>query len=133
MGRLSFVCGAIIRDRPFLAPLYSLAAAVRKKNGGKVDTMQLPPYVKVIHLDLTNRLKAWRKIHFPRVRPRHGTSIERFTSDAKAYGNLVTIGGYQSHDATGRRIRHMEAKWFYVKLDRAPAPWHSPRANRSER
>jgi hypothetical protein len=123
LGRLCFVCNAIVWDRPFLAPLYALAAAVRRKSGGKVDCTKLPPYIKVVLLHLKDRLLARRTIHCERGRPRVGTSIERFRSDAKAEGDLVTIGGYQSHDSAGRPIPHSEAKWFYLVLTKSTAPW----------
>ncbi len=43
LGCLSFFCNAIVHDRPFLAPLYSLAAEVRMRTGGKVDFLRLHP------------------------------------------------------------------------------------------
>ena len=43
LGRLSFICSALAYDRPFLAPLYSLDAAVRRKYGRMVDTSQVLP------------------------------------------------------------------------------------------
>ena len=43
LDRLSFVCGAIVYDRPFLAPLYAFAARVRAKAGKKADLKNLPP------------------------------------------------------------------------------------------
>ena len=43
LGRLSFVCGAIVYDRPFLAPLYSFAAKVRARTGKKANLKNLPP------------------------------------------------------------------------------------------
>ena len=48
---------------------------------------------------------------------------------AKAEGDMVTIGGYQSLDAKGKPIRHSEAKWFYIELDRVSAPWALARGN----
>ena len=48
LGRLSFVCGATVYDKPFLAPLFSLAATTRRHCGRKVDMKLLPPFVKFI-------------------------------------------------------------------------------------
>ena len=48
VGRLSFVCGALVYDKPFLAPLFSLSASTRRKYGRKVDLKNLPPFVKFI-------------------------------------------------------------------------------------
>jgi len=51
--------------------------------------------------------------------------VERFRTDAKAEGELVTVGGYryQTFHADGTAIPHEEAKWFFLKLDRGSAPW----------
>jgi hypothetical protein len=123
LGRLSFVCGAILYDRPFLAPLFSLAAITRKKTGGKVDLRRLPPYVKFILLHLGERLKNRPSIHCLRGRPKMGGVIERFRSDAKAEGDIVTVGGYQTGTAEGAEIPQKEAKWFLLELTRSSAPW----------
>ena len=58
-----------------------------------------------------------------RGRPRGNTAVERFRTDAKAEGELVTVGGYQTFLADGTAIPHEEAKWFFMKLDRCSAPW----------
>jgi hypothetical protein len=117
------VCGPIIYDRPFLAPLYSLAAVVRKKTGGKVDVMRLPPYIKFILMHLRDRIKLRCTVHCMRGRPRTGFVIERFRTDAKAEGDHVTVGGYQTGDPYGRAIEHKNAKWFLLTLNKRNAPW----------
>ena len=43
LGRLSFLCGATVYDKPVLAPLFSLAAGTRRHYGRKVDMKLLPP------------------------------------------------------------------------------------------
>jgi hypothetical protein len=121
--RLSFVCGALVYDKPFLAPLFSLAAMVRKRTGGKVYTTCLPPYIKFILSHLGERISRRREVHCARGRPRNGRVIERFRTDAKAEGDLVTVGGYQTHDEDGLPILHTDAKWFLLVLTRASAPW----------
>ena len=68
-------------------------------------------------------------VHCKRGRPRGANVVERFRTDAKAEGDLVTVGGYQSFAADGSAIPHKEAKWFYLVLDRASAPWAFPEAN----
>ena len=37
LGRLTFVCGALVCDRPFLSPLYGLAAVTRRQYGSKLN------------------------------------------------------------------------------------------------
>ena len=123
LGRLSFICGALAYDRPFLAPLYSLAAAVRSKTGRKVDTTNLPPYIKFILLHLRERFCKRKTIHCLRGRPSPNESQERFRSDAKAEGDLVTVGGYETFDSRGYPIAKKKAKWFLIKLTRSNAPW----------
>ena len=123
LGRLSFICGALAYDRPFLAPLYSLAAAVRSKTGRRVDTTNLPPYIKFILLHLRERFCKRKTIHCLRGRPSPNESQERFRSDAKAEGDLVTVGGYETFDSRGYPIEKMKARWFLLKLSRANAPW----------
>jgi hypothetical protein len=110
-------------DRPFLAPLFSLAAMTRKHTGGKVDLKRLPPYVKFILMHLRQRMASRSTIHCMRGRPRLGRVIERFRSDAKAEGDTVTVGGYQTGDADGNEIMHKDADWFLLKLTRSNAPW----------
>ncbi len=82
----------------------------RRKMGGKVVTTRLPPYVKLILLHLAKRLEARRTIHCLRGRPWRGGQVERFRTDAKAEGDVVTIGGYQSYNDVGLAIPHQEAK-----------------------
>ena len=123
LGRLSFVCGATVYDKPFLAPLFSLAAATRRHYGRKVDMKRLPPFVKFILFHLRSRLTERASVNCKRGRPRASDVVERFRTDAKAEGDLVTVGGYQSFGADGKEIPKKDAKWFYLKLDRASAPW----------
>ena len=123
LGRLCFVTGAIIYDRPFLAPFFSLAAITRKKFNRKVDVSKLPPYIKLIALFLMKRLQARRLVHCTLNSIRPGRYIERFRSDAKAEGELVTIGGYETHTEEGAPIEAQEARWFFVKLSKHTAPW----------
>ena len=122
LGRLSFVCGAVLFDRPFLAPLYSWAATTRRHHGGKANPKTLPPYVLFILWHLGERLTR-RTIRCLRGRPRPSKVVERFRTDAKAEGDEVTIGGYETHDRGGKELEHKEARWFFLKLDRSSAPW----------
>jgi hypothetical protein len=112
-----------VYDKPFLAPLFSLAAMVRKKTGGKVDTSRLPPYVRFILAHLGERISRRREVHCSRGRPRNGRVVERFRTDAKAEGDLVTVGGYQTYNEDGKPILPKDAKWFLLSLSRVSAPW----------
>ena len=49
--------------------------------------------------------------------------MERFRSDAKAEGELVVIGGYETFTEDGYPVPHDEARWFMLTLDRRSALW----------
>ena len=123
LGRLSFVCGALTYDKPFLAPLFSLSASTRRKYGRKVDLKNQPPFITFILFHLNSRLEKRAMVPCKRGRPRGDKAVERFRTDAKAEGELVTVGGYQTFTSDGSSIPHDKAKWFYMKLDRSSAPW----------
>ena len=123
LGRLSFVCGALVYDKPFVAPLYKLSAATRNRFGRKVDLRNLPPYIKFILQHLRRRLEERPMVHCKRGRPRSSAVVERFRTDAKAEGEHVTVGGYQTFSASGKEITHAEARRLFLELDRASAPW----------
>ena len=123
LGRLSFVCGAIVYDRPFLAPLYAFAAKVRSRTGRKVDLKKLPPYIKLTLKHLHARLSSRHTIDCRMGKTLPGRCNERFRTDAKAEGDLVVIGGYQTRDGLGRAIPHEAAKWFMLTLNRESAAW----------
>ena len=110
-GRLSFVCGALTYDCPFLAPLYSLAAASRTGSGRKVDATELPPYVLFSLMHLAERLRSRRTVHCLSGRPNGDDAVERFRTDAKVEGDLVTIGGHRSCDSH----RFVAPKFFLSK------------------
>ena len=123
LGRLSFVCGAVVYDRPFLAPLYAFAAKVRQKTGRKVDLRSLPPYVLFSLKHLQTRLQSRHTIRCNLGKTTPGLYTERFRTDAKAEGDTVVLGGYQTRDGQGREIQHAHAKWFQYELNRSNAGW----------
>jgi hypothetical protein len=123
LGRLSFVCGAIIFDRPFLAPLYAYGAKVRARTGRKVDLKRLPAYVRFTLLLLRSRLLSRHTIGCNLGRTRPGSVTERFRTDAKAEGDVVVVGGYQTRNGYGQEIPHEAARWFKLHLNRENAGW----------
>ena len=126
-GRLSFFCSAIIFDRPYLPPLFSYAAAMRRRKGQKASTKNLPPYILFILEHLRSRLSARRTIHCSMGQADDDRVVERLRTDAKAEGETVTVGGYQSHNGLGVPIAPERAKWFLLTLDRKNAPWANER------
>ena len=123
LGRLSFVCGAIIFDRPFLAPRYTYGVKVRARAGKKVNLTKLPAHVKFTLLFLRSGLLARHTIGCNLGRTHLGSVTERFRTDAKAEGDIVVIGGYQTRNGFGQEIPHEAARWFKLHLDRANAGW----------
>ena len=95
-GRLSFVCGALVYDKPFLAPLFRLADAPRNKYGRNLDLKDLPPYIKRILHHLKKRLGRRAMVNCKSGWPRRDCTVERFRIDANVEGQLVTVGGYQA-------------------------------------
>ena len=110
--------GAIVFDRPFLAPLHTWAAT---KGGGCFR--KFPIFVRFILQYLLDRVKGRRTVHCAQGRPRQGQAVERFRSDAKAEGEDIVIGGWEVRDRSGKEMTTKEARWFRLKLDRFSAPW----------
>ena len=108
VGRLSFVVAALERLELFLAHIYAWIAAV--PHGAF-----LPPPVAVrlclrwiaLKLAAGRRRASCRHVALP--------TGEAFRTDAKAEGNEVAIGGWQTSVTTDPK----QAKWFSVKLDEA--------------
>lgn len=123
LGRLSFVCSAVVFDRSVLAPLYSHAAMVRKRTGRKASCFGLPPSVRFTLDLLRSRLEARGLIHCSAGRTAAGLAVERCRTDAKAEGDIVTIGEYQSFDGFGCPIAHKNTVWLLLSLNRSNAPW----------
>ena len=91
--------------------------------GSKVDVQALPAYVKFVLYHIQQRLLRRTTIHCRRGRPRQGHYIERFRSDAKAEGEQIVLGGYETHDCEGTPVPHLKARWFLLELNRKNAPW----------
>ena len=72
---------------------------------------------------LQTRLRARHTISCNLGKTTPGHDAERFRTDAKAKGDTVVLGGYQTRDGLGREIRQEHAKWFKVDLDRKNAAW----------
>ena len=115
LGRIQFVYGALVYDRPFFAPLYTFMAlhppgVVRK----------LPLYVLIVFRWLLARIRE-RRVHPVKSRSRIERALLRV--DAKAEGVAVAVGGWAPHyDASGKVVVGM-SRWFSVRLTEATAPW----------
>ena len=114
LGRLGFVFGALLWDRPFLAPLYAFASVL--KPGACVT---LPVFVFTILSWLRDRLRK-RRHHTCTARPSAGSL---FRVDAKAEGAAIMVAGWRPHTDAEGRIRKELSPWFAVELSEATAPW----------
>ena len=118
LGRLGFVCSAIVYDKPFLGPLYTWVEACA---GGTFR--EVPVFIKFVLTWLIRRLECRKEILCDRGRPRHTRPVELFRSDAKAEGDTVRLGGWQVADEAGRPVDPIDAWWYVLTLDRVCAPW----------
>ncbi len=115
VGRLSFICGALEYERPFLGPLYSFLA-LSKDN----TTRSLPRFVAIACQHLAERIS--RRRTYPSAIARKTTSSAPRV-DASAEGESIGIGGWEPHvDANGKPSTS-QSRWFMVSLSRATAPW----------
>ncbi len=115
LGRLSFICGALEYERPFLAPLYSFRATCR------TDAIRsLPRFVAVACQYLADRIFLRRSYPSAVVRRRAGTAPR---VDARADGDAIGIGGWEPrNDSQGRPATSL-SRWFMVTLSKTTAPW----------
>lgn len=111
LGRLSFLAGALRHVRPFLAPLFSWSATLA---GG---TYAKFPDAVVILLEYVREEVARRPTRA--LEPLRAAPADIFRVDAKAAGEEIVIGGWESW----RTERPSEARWFSFRLNRRNAAW----------
>eukprot|EP00913_Durusdinium_trenchii_P018268 g17163.t1 len=111
LGRLSFVAGALRHVRPFLAPLFSWSATLA---GG---TFAKFPDAVIILLEYVKG-EVSRKPTRP-LEPLMTAPIDIFRVDAKAAGEEIVIGGWE----TWKRVEQKHARWFSFRLNRRNAAW----------
>eukprot|EP00438_Fugacium_kawagutii_P013025 Skav214740 [mRNA] locus=scaffold3176:133140:134285:- [translate_table: standard] len=111
LGRFSFVAGALPHVRPFLGPIFAWAARL---SPGVFATF---PDAVVILLEYVMAEVKRNPMRKPR-RLQDGAR-ELFRIDAKAEGDCVVIGGWETLDELGTT----KARWFSISLTRKNAPW----------
>ena len=115
LGRMVFVYGAIPYDKPFLAPLFTLASLHPLE-----ATVDLPLFAKMVIQWLRDRIRDRRS--FPCLStPSLGPAVMRV--DAKAEGAAVAIGGWRPVFDGDGLIQKDISPWFSIKLSEADAPW----------
>ena len=113
LGRLAFAAGALEHYRPFLGPMYAWCSSVPLGS-----YLELPVMIRLVLLYLRKQLRA--KQYMVDCGP--GEEVEEeeaFRADAKAEGEDVGIGGWESRGNTPTK----DARWFYVKMNKRNAPW----------
>ena len=112
LGRMAFAVGPLDHVRPFLAPIYSWSAAV-----GRVGKMDIPWSMAFILNLLKTALKGpGRTIELKARTANLGCA---FRADAKAQGQTVAVGGWETLNG----VRPSEARWYAVELSRKNAAW----------
>ena len=114
VGRLSFVCGALEWEKPFMAPLFNFLS--RRKRGG---LQAVPLYIRVVCRFLSEQVK--RRRMYPSASTK-SIGVEAFRVDAEAEGDAIRIGGWLPTRAEDRRIATEASPWFAIELDRRSAP-----------
>ena len=79
---------------------------------------QLPAFVAVVLLILSKKFKQARLVKVTRALAL-SEPVELFRIDAKAEGDVVRLGGWDTSKTTNTK----DAPWFRCNLDRSNAPW----------
>ena len=111
LGRLVFVAGALQHVRPFLGPIFAWSAVLK---GGTYAEM---PAAVALLLQFVKKQIAEEPM--TAVKQVASDPVDTFRIDAKAEGEEVVVGGWESYDGG----RTEKARWFSVRLNRKNAPW----------
>ena len=123
IGRLSFICGALEYERPFLAPCYALWANLRANDPtgrGRNANRKVPLYV-ACSLEFMDAGIAARKT-YPSA-SKHLPTDFCPRVDARAEGQEVMLGGWLPVKGESGKIEKRKSPWFSLKLDEDTAPW----------
>ena len=111
LGRLVFVAGALHHIRPFLGPLFAWASVLK---GGAFAKM--PDAVHLLLRYIRGQILEESMTMVKRVCME---PLELFRIDAKAEGEKVVIGGWESLGGNSTE----GSRWFSMTLDRRSAAW----------
>ena len=114
LGRLSVVVGALGREEPFLASLFSFVSC-HKRGGLQV----VPLFVCVVARRLSEH--NGRRRTYPSAVSRC-TEVEAFRVDANTEGYTIGVGGWLPMRGVDPRISTAYTPWSSVELDKASAP-----------
>eukprot|EP00438_Fugacium_kawagutii_P016715 Skav227659 [mRNA] locus=scaffold58:564261:566969:- [translate_table: standard] len=111
LGRISFVAGALRHVRPFLGPLYAWTTVLSP------GTFAAFPAAVSLLLDFV--AEEVDRCPMRRASKTDSLSADCFRVDARAAGEEVVIGGWESYGG----VRTDESRWFAIKLSRREIPW----------
>ena len=112
LGRITFAMGPLDFLRPFMGPLFTWSAAV-----GLRGRQRLPWSITFLLVLIKKGLAGeGRMVQVP---SRVEDLGEAFRTDAKAQGQEVVIGGWETFGG----CRSRTSRWFSVHLNRKNAPW----------
>ena len=123
IGRLSFICGVLEYERPFLAPCYAHWANLRSNDPtgrGRKANRKVPLYVACALEFIGSRVTARRS--YPSASKHLPTDLCPRV-DARAEGREVMLGGWLPIRDERGKIDKGRSPWFVVKLDEETAPW----------
>eukprot|EP00438_Fugacium_kawagutii_P028291 Skav219866 [mRNA] locus=scaffold777:33085:36336:+ [translate_table: standard] len=111
LGRLSFVAGALRHVRPFLGPLFAWTSMLAP------GTFSAFPVAVEVLLDFI--VAEVERCPMRSVTAPESMATDCFRVDAKAAGEEVVIGGWESFGG----VPTSEARWFSIRLSRRTIPW----------
>ena len=123
VGRLSFICGVLEYERPFLAPCYAHLANLRSNDPtgrGKNANRKVPLYVACALESLGSRIAQRRS--YPSA-SKHIPTEFCPRVDARAEGQEVMLGGWSPVRDEYDKVDKTKSPWFALKLDEDSAPW----------
>ena len=123
VGRLSFVCGVLEYERPFLAPCYAHLANLRSNDPsgrGRNANKKVPLYVACALEFIGDRITARKR--YPSD-SRHVSTEFCPRVDARAEGREIMLGGWLPMKSKTGTIEKCNSPWFALKLDEGTAPW----------
>ncbi len=115
LGKLSFVCGVLEYERPFLAPAFAYLALHRDHS-----VCTLPLYLSCVFDHIAERIT--RRRMYPSACTRLPTDLSPRV-DAKAEGGTVSVGGWLPRRGADGSIDKSSAPWFAATLTQQNAPW----------
>ena len=111
LGRFCFVARTMDQIRPFLGPVFAWSAVLHPS-----AFHYMPEAIAVLLLWIRSKVADMATRH---CRPLRVDTGEVFRVDAKAEGDLVVVGGWESYGG----CLPEDARWFSVQLTKVSAPW----------